>query len=1212
MGVKRATAVTAIAVTVIARLSLPTPAWAAGNFALRFSGPNVGGQNYVSTATSPTITSDFTLSVDVRWDGTMGYGVAASRPISDVATTLGSMTGVAIGLADGKPVLALKAGAAGENRVLAGATALTAGRWYTVSATYDGTTIKVFIDGVQDGSQTYATDVDLSLAQNKWVFGREFALSTNSDLKARGFHGDIDNFVISSGVYPASLTTLANYTFSEGAGTTTADATAGGRTGTLSTNNPPTWVQGSDPLPLTYVSSVPGVAPVARSLRPYTPFTLAASSTFTRAGYILSKWRTGVSSPQLNPGASATMTVSDLTYYPVWAPTNQTITYEPGLGVGANVTRSAATDKIVTVAEFSAMGFTRAGYRQTGWTAGSLNYSRGGVFRMGPTNLTFVASWTPENQTVTYHLNGGAGTAPTQSAAPTGSSISVADSSSISRAGYRFTGWTDGGVINYQPGDAYVVSANPIAFTAQWQAIPQTVTYVSSSGASGAVPRSLTVPTDGSFAISARGSLLRPGYSFAGWRDQLSVLYPENANYTVLASGVTLTAEWTPLLHSVTYVNAQDSVGTPPTQADVATDDTFTVASGATLSRPGYVFSGWTDGRQDPLGNPVVYQPGETYQLGIDDVQLAPLWTALPHSVTYLFSGGETGAVPDSRTAVTDSTFAVSSASGFSRAGYSFAGWRHLLGVLYGAGSSYTMGATDAVFVAEWTADPHSVTYVGGAGGGTMPTQADVVTDDTFTVASAALVTRAGYTFAGWKSSTTGGMYQPDEAYQMGVADVTLTAQWIANTYNVRYYLNNAATGSAPPATTATTASTITTAAESGFSLPGYTLQGWFDGVTTTAPNSSYTQGVGDTDFFTNWQAQTHTVTYLAGGATGTVPTQTDVATDSTLTLASASSLNRAGYTFAGWAANSKLFPEEFSYTADPADMVFTATWEPKAHRIVFVAGRGATGAVPDPRDLFTDESFLVDTPDLTLTGYDFDGWVDCTNTPPSTDVRGVGSLIWATGASPDLVFYCAQWTAQTHTVTYGANGAGGSVPTQGDTATDASFTVASAGTLTRPGYTFGGWTDGTSTYQGGDSYLVAGTNVRLTAVWNPVYLTIVYLVGGGAAGIPPKQNTVAYGARPAVAAATGLSRRGKYFWGWSDGADTYRPAQALPAVTADLTLTATWGGYPLPGAPSDGSGVLARTGVDSSFLLLSVLSGLALVLGGTVSLFIARRRRRR
>jgi uncharacterized repeat protein (TIGR02543 family)/LPXTG-motif cell wall-anchored protein len=1210
MRFKFATAVVAIIGTVIASLSLASPAWAAGNYALNFTGPGVGGQNYVTTATSPTITKDFTLSVDVRWDGTLGYILAASRPFSDAPNTSGSMTGICIGLADGKPVLGLKAGGGGENRTVVGATALTAGRWYTLTATYAGTTLKVFIDGVENGSGTYATDLDLSLGQTKWVFGREFANSTNPDLKVRGFHGDVDNFVISSGLYPAALTTLAQYTFSEGSGATTADSTAGGRTGVFSASNPPTWVQGSDAVGLNYVSTEPGVTPVTRNLRPYTPYALAPSSTFTRPGYRLSKWTTGVSSPQLNTGSAATMPLSALTYYPVWAPTTQTITYQPGLGTGANVTRTAATGTTVTVGQYSALGFTRAGYRQSGWTSSSVNYAQSARLTMGPTNLVFVAAWTPENQTVSYGANGGTGTPPTQAAVPTGSSISVASSSSISRAGYRFTGWTDGGVINYQPGDTYAVSARSIQFTAQWQAIPQTVTYVSGSGASGAVPPSSTVPTDDTFTVAAQGDLVRAGYTFAGWRDQRDDLYSENANYTVSASAVTLTAVWTPLMHTVTYVNADDSAGTPPTEAAVATDDTFTVASGAALSRSGYVFSGWTDGGQDAFGNPTVYQPGEPYRLGIDDVQLAPMWTALPHSVSYRFAGGESGTPPDSRTSVTDAAFVVSTDSGFSRAGYTFAGWRDSTG-LYPTGASYTTGTADVVLVAEWTANPHSVTYVGGTGGGgTLPTQADVVTADSFTVANADLVTRAGYTFAGWKSSTTEGTYQPEESYRMGVADVTLTAQWIANTYNVRYYLTNAATGTVPPATTATTESTITTAAGSGFALPGYTLQGWFDGATTTAVNSDYVQGIGDTDFVTRWQAQAHAVTYLAGGATGTVPTQADVETDAGFTLASASALDRAGYSFAGWGAHSTLYPEGFSYTADPADMVFTANWAPNAHHIVFVAGRGATGAVPEARDLFTGDAFLVGTPDLTLTGYHFDGWVDCTDAPPSTEVRGVGDLISATGSTPDLVFYCAHWTAETHAVTYAANGADGALPTQADAATDATLTIASADTLTREGNTFGGWTDGMSTYQAGDAYLVAATNVTLTAVWNPVYLNVVYLVGGGASGLPPEHAPVAYGTRLVVAAADELTLDAQYFWGWSDGARTYQPADAISAVTTDIALTATWGDHPLAETPSEGSAELASTGVDSSSLWFAGLAGLTLLLGGSLWLFRMRRRR--
>ena len=1182
----------------VASLGLSAPAWAAGNFALHFTGPSTPNQNYVSTNAASYWATGFMFSADVRWDGTAGYLVAVSRPTVDSAASSG--TGIALGVNDGKPFFALATSVG--NRLGGGTsnTTLTPNVWYTISGSYDGQNVKVFIDGTLDATQSYGSVGNLlTSAGAKLIIGREFVNSADVYLRQRGFHGDIDNVIYGTGTTPATLVPMMRYKFSEGAGTTTADLGPRGYAGTLSNTNPPTWVQGSDPMTVTYASTEPGATPLTQTLRPYSSFTVKDADTFTRVGYTQPSWNTGPGTANVSPGSSLTMPLSSVTYYTVWSASNQTVTYQAGLGSGSNVSQTTTTGSQLTLAQYSAIGFTRTGYHQSGWTLAGVTYSQGSSVTVPSSSMTFVADWLPDDQTVTYVLNGGTGTAPSQAPVGTGSTITVAGTSSFSRAGYRFTGWTDGGVINYQPDDAYTVSAQPIQFTAQWQSLPQTITYLSGAGAVGTPPSSATAPTDGTFTVAAPSGLTRTGYTFAGWRDQSGDVYAENAIYTVGASPVTLTATWSPVAHRVTYVNSSDSSGTPPTQSDVNTDATFTIASGTDLTLSGYTFSGWTDGRLDNLGNPLVVQPGETYRLGTNDVQLAALWTPNPHAVSYRFAGGETGTLPSSSTSVTDATYTVPGATAFSRAGYTFAGWRDATG-LYTAGTLYTTGSDDVVLTAEWTPNPHAVTYGAGLGSGAVPTQADVVTDATFTVAGTASVERTGYTFAGWKDGT-GSTYQPGETYRMGTSAVAFTAQWIANTYNVRYFLNHSATGTAPSATTATTSSSFLTAAFSGFSLPGYHLLGWYDGEFTTTAGDSYIQGAADTTFYTAWQAQSHQVTYLAGGASGSVPTHANVDTDSPFDLASASGLTRSGYAFAGWAADGTLYPESFSYTPGASDLTFTATWAPTAHHIVFLAGRGAQGVVPPARDVLTDASFVVTTPNLSLPGYDFDGWVDCTDSPPSTDVRHVGDTIGATGSSPDLVFYCAQWTAQDHSVAYDANGGDGSVPTHANVDTDATFTVASGALVTREGFSFGGWSDGTSTYQEDDDYLMGATNVTLTAVWNPIFVTVSYLVGGGAAGTPPTQDPLAYGSSLAVASADGLRLDGQYFWGWSDGTSVYQPGETVASVTSDLELAATWGDHPLVTLPNSG---LNPQGTWMTLMIGSLLMGA----GGLI--LVLRRRR--
>lgn len=235
--------VTAIAIAGLGVISTP-PAWASGDFALNFTGPMTDSQNFVQTSGSTVLPKNFTFSADVRWDGTPGYTIAVSRPTLDTSPTAG--TGVALGLLNGTPVFALAT--SGGNRVLFSTHLLTSHVWTTISGSYDGQIVRLFVDGTSIEMQDFGSVADvLTPASSALIIGREFIASTDGNLVQRGFHGDIDNVVLSQGTDPESLTTLERYTFSEGTGSVTADSGANGFTGTLSASNPPTWVVGTGP-----------------------------------------------------------------------------------------------------------------------------------------------------------------------------------------------------------------------------------------------------------------------------------------------------------------------------------------------------------------------------------------------------------------------------------------------------------------------------------------------------------------------------------------------------------------------------------------------------------------------------------------------------------------------------------------------------------------------------------------------------------------------------------------------------------------------------------------------------------------------------------------------------------------------------------------------------------------------------------------------------
>ena len=78
----------------------------------------------------------------------------------------------------------------------------------------------------------------------------------------------------------------------------------------------------------------------------------------------------------------------------------------------------------------------------------------------------------------------------------------------------------------------------------------------------------------------------------------------------------------------------------------------------------------------------------------------------------------------------------------------------------------------------------------------------------------------------------------------------------------------------------------------------------------------------------------------------------------------------------------------------------------------------------------------------------------------------------------------------QTYTVTYADGGAeSGNVPTDSNSPYNSGATVTvlgNTGNLTKDGYTFAGWSDGSTTYQAGGTFTING-NTTLTAQWTPV-----------------------------------------------------------------------------------------------------------------------------
>jgi uncharacterized repeat protein (TIGR02543 family) len=494
------------------------------------------------------------------------------------------------------------------------------------------------------------------------------------------------------------------------------------------------------------------------------------------------------------------------------------------------------------------------------------------------------------------------------------------------------------------------------------------------------------------------------------------------------------------------------------------------------------------------------------------------------------------------------STFIVASSSGITRAGFTFNNWSDGL-TGYAPGASYTMGTSNVTLTATWTAITHTVTYALGGGTGTVPTQSAVAEGATFTVASSSGITRAGYTFNNWFDGTTG--YAPGATYNVGTSNITLTATWTPIIHTVTYALGGG-TGTLPTQADVAEGTTFTVASSSGITRAGYTFNNWSDGTTGYVPGASYTMGTSNVTLTATWiliSVTTHTVTYALGGGTGTLPTQADVAQGSSFIVASSSGITRTGFTFNNWSDGSTGYVPGASYTMSTSNVTLTATWTAITYSVTYASG-GGTGTVPTQSAVAQGSSFIVaSSSGINRTGFTFNNWSD-------------GSTGYAPGSSylmgASNVTLTATWTAITRSVTYALGGGTGTVPTQLPVAQGSSFIVASSAGITRAGYTFNNWSDGTTGYAPGSNYTVGASNVTLTATWTATIRSITYALGGGT-GTLPAQSDVAQGSSFIVGSSAGITRSGFSFNNWSDGSTGYAPGATYTVGSSNVTLTATW-----------------------------------------------------
>ena len=299
----------------------------------------------------------------------------------------------------------------------------------------------------------------------------------------------------------------------------------------------------------------------------------------------------------------------------------------------------------------------------------------------------------------------------------------------------------------------------------------------------------------------------------------------------------------------------------------------------------------------------------------------------------------------------------------------------------------------DVTLYAVWTPAQviYRITYKGnGETGGSAPNPTTGAGSVLLATNSGNLVKSSNH-IGGWntKADGSGVTYLLGTSYNL-IANVTVYALWLPNTYTITYD-GNGATGGVVPNPTVGSGS-VTLAYNSGALVKsGNSYANWntaADGSGTTYVVGSTYSLIADVTLYAVWVPKTFTVTYNGNGFTGgSAPIDpTGYLSGGTVVVSGPNTLVKTGFTFGGWALGGLVIyapGQTFSITSD---VTLTAVWNPNIIYTITYNGNGfSSGAVPSPTVGSGLVTLATNSGSLIKSGFTFGGWntaIDGSGTP--------------------------------------------------------------------------------------------------------------------------------------------------------------------------------------------------------------------------------------
>ncbi len=778
---------------------------------------------------------------------------------------------------------------------------------------------------------------------------------------------------------------------------------------------------------------------------------LLPACTFEKIGYTFAGWSLSADGKVVaTDGGNFDMGAADeYTLYAVWTPNDNTLSFDANGGTGEMSPVTIPSDKTVTL---PANAFTKAGYIFAGWATekgGDVAYADASAYTMGTSeSYTLYAVWTANQNTVTFHANGGTGSMSALSM-DTDETKSLTENA-FAKIGYTFQGWseTKGGAVKYADGASYTMGTGSVTLYAVWSANENKITLYANNSTSQTT--TVSGKTDATITLP-QNTFLRDGYTFRGWSKTAggAVAYTDGASYKVGTANAALYAVWEANINTIRF----DANGATGSMANlsVATDATTALPTNA-FERVGWTFVGWSTERDGE----VVYTNGAEYKMGTSaSYTLYAVWEIHDYTIVYQLDGGQNHAANPNGFQIDTATITLQSPT---RTGYAFKGWYSDADFTTAVTAIETGSHADITLWAKWEAETYTLTF--DTNGSAERFESMTVTYDApFTLP---LPTFEGYTFLGW--------YSGDVLCESGTwqttSDVALVAKWTLITYTITYDLAGG--------TTDTTLVTEYTVESPTITLPtpvrvGYTFAEWLaadystSGATITIPTGS----VGDRSYIAQWSANRYTISFTADPAVGGFEDY-EVAYGAEYTLPA---VERTGYTFDGWYDGETRYEMSGTWQTEK-DVALVAKWTLITYTITYDLAGGTTDTTLVTE--YTIESPTITLPTPVRVGYTFAEWL-------AADYSTSGATIAIPTGSVGDRSYIAQWSANRYTISFTRDPAVGGFEDY-EVAYGAEYTLPA---VERTGYTFDGWYDGETRYEMSGIWQTA-ENITLTARWTP------------------------------------------------------------------------------------------------------------------------------